>query len=94
MEFASPINARVRRSIIQGTRRYLKVDEQVDQNNHNLNLYLQPSMETITLLEFQELGQKRIRVLRMIEAIKEKVGSARDEYKKEYLKVRCLWSMT
>uniref|UniRef100_A0A915DK93 DNA primase large subunit n=1 Tax=Ditylenchus dipsaci TaxID=166011 RepID=A0A915DK93_9BILA len=86
MEFASPINARVRRSIIQGTRRYLKVDEQVNQNNHNLNLYLQPSMETITLLEFQELGQKRIRVLRKIEAIKEKVGSARDEYKKEYLK--------
>ncbi|KAI1707015.1 eukaryotic and archaeal DNA primase, large subunit domain-containing protein [Ditylenchus destructor] len=79
MEFVSPSMAKVRRSLIPGTlRRYLKV-KTTDDANHNLSLYTHAVGETITLLEFQELGQARLKVLK-------KIGSALDLYRKEYLK--------
>lgn len=57
------------------------------ENEHNLNFYLKPSAETISLLEFQELGRHRIKVLRKIELLKERYGSGKVEYLKEYQKV-------
>ncbi|KAI1708182.1 eukaryotic and archaeal DNA primase, large subunit domain-containing protein [Ditylenchus destructor] len=86
MEFVSPSVAKVRRSLIPGTpRRYLKVKTTEDAS-HNLSLYTHAVGETITLLEFQELGQARLKVLKKIESLKERFGSARDQYRKEYLK--------
>ncbi|KAI1693935.1 eukaryotic and archaeal DNA primase, large subunit domain-containing protein [Ditylenchus destructor] len=79
MEFVSPSVAKVRRILIPGTpRRFLKV-KTTDDANHNLSLYTHAVGETITLLEFQELAQARLKVLK-------KIGSTPDQYRKEYLK--------
>lgn len=50
-------------------------------------MYLNPSSETISLLEFQQLGLDRLAVLRKIETLKERYGSNKEEYKREYIKV-------
>lgn len=50
-------------------------------------MYLQPLSETISFIDFQKLGQKRLNVLRKLEAIKERYGSNREEYKCEFMKV-------
>ncbi|KAI1697445.1 DNA primase large subunit [Ditylenchus destructor] len=79
MEFVSPSVAKVRRSLIPGTpHRFLKV-KTTDDANHNLSLYTHAVGETTTLLEFQELGQARLKVLK-------KIGSALDLYRNYYLK--------
>lgn len=50
-------------------------------------MYMHPVSESISFIEFQKLGQKRLTVLRKLEAIKERYGSNKDEFKREYMKV-------
>lgn len=49
-------------------------------------MYTYPLSETISLIEFQKLGQKRLSVLRKLEVIKERYGINKEEYKREYIK--------
>ncbi|KAH7689691.1 Eukaryotic-type DNA primaselarge subunit family protein [Aphelenchoides avenae] len=50
-----------------------------DPNGHNLNLYTDPPAETISLLEFQEFGRKRLSVLRKIEDLTERYSKNKEK---------------
>jgi hypothetical protein len=56
-------------------------------DNYNLTMYNQPPSEVITVEEFQELGMKRMIVLRELEALKEKYASDPRKYLEQFIEV-------
>lgn len=63
-----------------------------DPNGHNLNLYTDPPAETISLLEFQDFGRKRLSVLRKIEDLTERYSKNKDKLQ-DCWNVRDCWTL-
>lgn len=53
----------------------------------NLQMYLEPPTEDITLLEFQELALNRLRVLKAVEQVKDRFPRGTEAINDELTKV-------
>ena len=93
MEFGNSVIRRTNKiqdiSVLHDTSKIQHVTIVVDEtDNYNLSMYTQPPFEVITVEEFQELGMKRMVVLRELESLKEKYAADPRKYLEQFIEVK------